>query len=172
MGKLLDRITALEHASKAAASPISPERRAKAERELAAFIADAREGVRRYDALDAAGRIRHWKKQIRDAEAWLGKYSETPPPLAESPYCAMSPEVRESFHRQDWALTKKGHQDNLAGRFVFELVSAQLDRLQELRYSPERMTPWLAMRERWKSLPWQWRADFVTLPNDALALLK
>ncbi len=172
MAKLTERLAALERNATTGTATVSPQRRAEAERQLAELIADARAEVRRYDRLDAAGRIRHWQSKINEALEWLAKYSEEPPPMKDSPFSTMSPEVRESFHRTDWLLTLKTNQTAPGREWLFELVSAQLDRLKELGYPAEKMKPWLAERERWKSLPWQWRPETVVLTPDALELLK
>lgn len=175
MAKLIERVEALE----AKAPAVQQERdaalrafRTKAERRLLEKIEDARARRDRYAELDAAGRIRHWQKRIADAREWLAKNSETPPPMKDSPFCTMSPEVRESFHRTDWLLTLKTNQTAPDREWLFELVSAQLDRLIELGYPPEKMKPWVAERERWKSFPWQWRPENVVLTPDARRLLK
>lgn len=175
MAKLRERIDALE----AKAPAVQQEQdaalrafRAKAERRLLEKIEDARAGRDRYGELDAAGRIRYWQKRIADAREWLAKYSEAPEPMKFSPFCTMSPGVRESFHRTDWLLTLKTNQTAPDREWLFELVSAQLDRLIELGYPAEKMKLWLVERERWKSFPWQWRPENIVLTPDALELLK
>lgn len=172
MVKLTERLAALERNATTGTATVSPQRRAEAERQLAEFVEDARAEVRKYDRLDVAGRIRHWQGKIDDAREWLTKYSEAPPPMKDSPFSTMSPEVRESFHRTDWLLTLKTNQTAPDREWLFELVSAQLDRLIELGYPAEKMKLWLVERERWKSFPWQWRPENIVLTPDALELLK
>ena len=60
----------------------------------------------------------------------------------------------------------------LGGEYLYELASARLDRLAELDYAPAKLEPWNTILQRYETIPWQWRPEYLELPSDALNLLE
>ncbi len=167
--ELLARLSALE----AIPVPAIADEEAKARREKArAALLEKMQGLDRkergYEALDAAGRIRHWLRELKEAEGYISAYSDSPPP--EFTDSEVAPGVDKSM----WQLDLKLRRDMLeGGESLFELTVARLDRLAELGYHDQaKLQEWNALRRRWENLPWQWRKDYIVFPDDALALIE
>ncbi len=167
--KLAERVVALESLS----APVvvvdeeAEARREKARAALLEMIQDPSRARREYDALDAAGRIHHWLRKLKDAEDYVASYSDTPPP--EYKDTTVAPGVNKGM----WQLSLKIERDKLeGGECHFGLTAARLDRLAELGYHDQvRMQEWNALRRKWEKLPLQWRKDDIVFPEDALILL-
>lgn len=167
--ELLARLSALEAIPAPAIADVEAEaRREKARAALLEKMQGLDRKEREYEALDAAGRIRHWLRGLKEAEDYVAAYSDSPPP--EFTDSEVAPGVDKSM----WQLDLKSRRDMLeGGETHFELTVARLDRLAELGYHDQaKLQEWNALRRRWENLPWQWRKDYIVFPDDALALIE
>lgn len=165
---LLSRVAVLEAIPAPAAFDEEAEaRREKAHAELLKKIQDPLRVRREYEALDAAGRIRHWMGKLKEAEDYVAAYSDCPPLEYNDPT------VAAGVDKSMWQLGLKRRRDMLeGGECHFGLAAARLDRLAELGYHDQaKMQEWNALRWKWKDLSWQWRKDSIVFPDDALALI-
>lgn len=167
---LADRLEALESAQQSMSSTVADaaqsERGAKAVAELIADL-NAEQAV--YAALDAAGRIRHWQNHIVAAQQYIKDYSDHSPPMRSG---GQRTPFMESMHQSFWQSDLQDARDDVrGGECWFELTAARLDRLAELRYDQSKLDTWNVVRRRYEKLPWQWRPEYLELPDDALRFL-
>lgn len=168
--KLNDRLEALESAMYSKADAVDDAAREEADADLLAkLLAELTEEDSAYAALDAAGRIQHWQEHIEAARRYIEKYSDHAPPMGAR--WQRTPTM-ESMHLSFWQSDLQDARDDLrGGECWYELTAARLDRLAELHYDQGKLDRWNATLMQYKNLPWQWRADDLELPIDALQLL-
>ena len=168
--ELLARVSALEAIPAAAVvdEAAGAIRRENAQSAILELIKRLDREKAEYAALDAAGRIRHWLRELKEAEDYVAAYSDSPPP--EFTDSEVAPGVDKSM----WQLDLKSRRDMLeGGETHFELTVARLDRLAELGYHDQaELQEWNALRRRFEDLPWQWRKNYVVFPDDALDLIE
>ena len=122
---LLARLAALEAVPAPAVIDEEAEaRREKARAVLLEKIQDPGRERMEYEALDAAGRIRHWLRELKEAEDYVATCSDSPPPECQDP--TVTPGINKSM----WQLRLKMERDKLeGGECHFGLAAARLDRL-------------------------------------------
>jgi hypothetical protein len=168
VNKLSFRLDALESAAQTAPNVMndSPEmeaRREKARQRLAERIEEYRTGVKTWERLDPLGRIRYFQEKISDAEADIVLGEEG---------VGYTPSVAQKIRREMHKLTLRIEPKLRNSRYMFGLLSAQIDRLVELEYDGAKVTQWRNILEPYRGKPDEWNPDLLQLPADALALLK
>lgn len=166
---LADRLEALESAQQSMSSTVAGAEQCESGAKVVAdIIADLNAEQAVYAALDAAGRIRYWQNHIDAAQQYIKDYSDHAPPMRSG---GQRTPFMESMHQSFWQSDLQDARDDLrGGECWFELTAARLDRLSELGYDQSKLDTWNVVRRRYEKLPWQWRPEYLELPDDALHL--
>lgn len=154
------RLEALEAAAGGAAGPQIPtsqEVSQKIQEVLTRLRADQLEEELAYAALGTIGRVHHWQTCIDEALKVIHDDGHDPDDEHRREIGVVGVEV--------WPGLRVRHAEVSIPAYRWNLLAAQLDRLQELGYSTPEVEALRAEHGRWEGVSWQWRD--AKLPADA-----
>ena len=163
MKKLSDRLNALEAIRQPPPTPAP----IKSKWLTKILMRDLEQEDRDYKMLDAAGRIRYWERVITDAEALVARGNNYDDEDNFEDHSVTGRLLRSMRDHEP-----ENEAQELLGQYPFDLTDARLDRLQELSYNSVSLNEWRKVHENYRTIPWQWRREYLDLPADALKVIQ